>query len=228
MAQAAVFVRRVVDDPLFGTPRSWLSFYRLGSTRIGSLLKMVFAAFGVYLRHPHTKASNCALIALRQFSMVIGDVFAQVQSQLWAQVLIMCFAKGTSLTPPSILRKELELGTTEKPKETAILRTMIIHPLSRMTESISSNCSNQFSWKHSSPSQNLPVFEISHKWRIKEMHNFPCCSLQKLKKRKKWISICKSEVTIFIKMDIYKSILILLELSIFQVINIYQLFLNTS
>lgn len=98
------------------------------SSRIGSLLKGAFAAFGVHLRHPRTKASNCGLIALHQFSMIIGQVFAQVRSQLRAQVLlIMCFAKGTSLTLPSVLRKELEPGTTGKPKETAILGTMIIH-----------------------------------------------------------------------------------------------------
>lgn len=59
--------------------------------------------------------------------MVIGEVFAQVRSQLRAQVLITCFAKEALLTPPSVLRKELEPGTTGKPKETAILGTVIIH-----------------------------------------------------------------------------------------------------
>lgn len=164
MAQAAVFVRRVVDDPLFGTPRSWLSFY-LGSTRIESLLKVAFAAFDVYLHHSRTKASNCALIALRQFSMVIGDVFAQVSAV--GSGAYNVFRERDFLTPPSILRKELE-PKTEKPKETAILRTMIIHYLVWQNR-YHPICSRQFSWKHSSSFQNLSVFEILHKRCIKEI-----------------------------------------------------------
>ena len=87
---------------------------------------MAFAAFGVYLHHSRTKASNWALIALRQFSMVIGDVFAQVSAV--GSGACNVFRERDFLTPPSILRKELE-PKTEKPKETAILRMMIIHYL---------------------------------------------------------------------------------------------------